>query len=68
MTPGLERDPGDGNGYPLQYSYLEIPWTEDPGGPQSMGVSKEKENNLIIKWAKDINGYFTVKGIWRANT
>ena len=22
--PGLGRSPGDGNGYPLQYSYLEI--------------------------------------------
>ena len=22
-TPGFERSPGEGNGYPLQYSYLE---------------------------------------------
>ena len=35
--PGLERSPGGGNGNPLQYSCLEIPWTEDPGGLQSMG-------------------------------
>ena len=26
--PGLGRSPGGGNGNPLQYSYLEIPWTE----------------------------------------
>ena len=26
--PGSERSPGEGNGYPLQYSCLEIPWTE----------------------------------------
>ena len=23
---------GNGNGNPLQYSCLEIPWTEEPGG------------------------------------
>ena len=35
--PGLERSPGEGNGYPLQYSCLENPWTEEPGGLQSIG-------------------------------
>ena len=28
---------GEGNGNPLQYSCLKIPWTEEPGGLQSMG-------------------------------
>ena len=28
---------GEGNGTPLQYSCLENPWTEEPGGLQSMG-------------------------------
>ena len=28
---------GEGDGAPLQYSCLEIPWMEDPGGLQSMG-------------------------------
>ena len=28
---------GEGNGIPLQYSCLEIPWMEEPGGLQSMG-------------------------------
>ena len=27
----------EGNGTPLQYSCLENPWTEEPGGLQSMG-------------------------------
>ena len=36
-SPGLERSPGGGNGNPLQYSCLEVPWTEEPGGLQSMG-------------------------------
>ena len=30
--PGLERPPGNGSDYPLLYSCLENPWTEDPGG------------------------------------
>ena len=27
--PGLERSPGEGNGYPLQYSAWEMPQTEE---------------------------------------
>ena len=34
--PGWGRSPGEGNGNPLQYSCLEIPWTEESGGLQSM--------------------------------
>ena len=34
-VPGWERSPEDspeeGNGYPLQYSFLESSWTEEPG-------------------------------------
>ena len=40
--PGLGRSPGKGNGNPLQYSYLEIPRTEDPGGLQSMRWQKSR--------------------------
>ena len=32
--------PGEGNGNPLQYSCLRIPWTEEPGGLQSMGSQR----------------------------
>ena len=35
--PGLGRSPGEGNGYPPQYSCVETPWTEEPGGLYSMG-------------------------------
>ena len=39
--PGLGRSPGEGNGYPLQYSPAwEIPWTEGPGRLQSMGLHR----------------------------
>ena len=41
--PGLGRSPGEGNGNPLQYSCLEIPWTEDPGGPQCMELQKSQK-------------------------
>ena len=37
LIPGLGRFPGERNGNPLQYSCWEIPWTEKPGGLQSMG-------------------------------
>ena len=29
--PGSGRSPGGGRGNPLQYSCLEVPWTEEPG-------------------------------------
>ena len=34
--PGSGRSPGERNGNPLQYSVWKIPWTEEPGGLQSM--------------------------------
>ena len=33
----LGRSPGERDGNPLQYSCLEIPWTQEPGGLQSTG-------------------------------
>ena len=35
--PGSGRSPGGGHGNPVQYFCLEILWTEEPGGMQSMG-------------------------------
>ena len=32
--PGLGRSPGEGNGYPLQYSCLGNPMDREPGGLQ----------------------------------
>ena len=40
LIPGLGRSPGGGSGSPLQYSCWEMPWTEDPGGLQSMGSQR----------------------------
>ena len=39
--PGLGKSPGEGNGNPLQYSCLENPWTEEPGGHYSSWGLKE---------------------------
>ena len=55
--PGLGRSPGEGNGNPLQYSCLEIPWTEDPGRPQCMELQK---SNLTAT----ANPMFTFEFAW----
>ena len=41
-VPGSGRSPGEGHGNPLQYYCQEnpIPWTEEPGGLQSMGLQR----------------------------
>ena len=36
--------PGEGNGNPLQYSFLKIPWTEEPGRLQSMGSQRVRHD------------------------
>ena len=43
LIPGLGRSPEKGNGNPLQYSSLEIPWTEEPGREILHGVGKEMD-------------------------
>ena len=40
--PGLGRSPAGGHGNPLQCSCWRMPWTEEPGGIQSVG-SKESD-------------------------
>ena len=47
--PESGRSPGEGNGYPLQYSFLENPWKEKPGGLLSMGLQRVGE-----KWTANI--------------
>ena len=38
--PGLGRSPGEGNGIPLRILAWRIPWTEEPGGLQSVGSQR----------------------------
>ena len=40
LIPWLGRSPGGGPGNALQYSFLENPWTEEPGGLQSIGSQR----------------------------
>ena len=47
--PGLGRSPGEGNGNPLQYSCLKIPWTEEPGGLYSPQDCKRVRHNSGAK-------------------
>ena len=37
---GSGRSPGEGYGNPLQYSCLEMPWIEEPGRLQSIGLQR----------------------------
>ena len=45
--PGLGRSLGGGHGNALQYSSLENPWIEQPGGLQSTGC-KELDTILLL--------------------
>ena len=56
-VPGLGRPPGEGNSNPLQYSCpwtwtrilaWEIPWTEESGRLQSMGLQRVRQD-LVTK-------------------
>ena len=40
LIPQSGRYPGERNDNPLQYSCLEIPWTEEPGRLQSMELKE----------------------------
>ena len=40
--PGLRRSPGEGNGYPLQYSYLENPTDREAWQATAHGVTQSQ--------------------------
>ena len=44
LIPGLGRYPGEGKGYHSSILAWGIPWTEEPGGLQSMGSQRVKHN------------------------
>ena len=44
LIPGSGRSPGEGNGNPLHYFAWEIPWTEEPGGLQSLELQRVKHD------------------------
>ena len=42
--PGSGASPAGGNGNPLRYSCLGIPWTEEPGMLQSVRLQRVRHN------------------------
>ena len=40
LIPGPGRSPGEGNGNPLSILAWRIPWAEEPGELQSMGLQR----------------------------
>ena len=44
LIPGSGRCPGGRHGNALQYSCLEIPWTEQPGELQSTGLQRVRQH------------------------
>ena len=40
LINGSGRSPGAGHGNPLQYFVWRIPWTEEPGELQSIGLQR----------------------------
>ena len=44
LIPGLGGSPGEGNGNPFQYSCLENPMEEEPGGLLSMRSQRVRHN------------------------
>ena len=51
--PQSGRFQGEGNGNSLQYSCQRIPWTEEPGGLQSMG-SQRVRHDLATKQTREL--------------
>ena len=48
LIPGLARSPKEGNGYPPQYSCLENPIAEEPGGLQSVESQSDMTERLSM--------------------
>ena len=44
LIPESGRSPEEGNGNLLQYSHQKMPWTEEPGGLQSMESQRVAED------------------------
>ena len=43
LIPRLGRSPGGGHGNPLNILAWRIPWTEEPGGPWSLGLHRVRQ-------------------------
>ena len=63
LLPGLGRSPGERLATPSSILAWKIPWTEEAGGLQSMGLQKESNCFCLTKQKQyqsiDINGTIT---------
>ena len=55
QIPGSRRSPEEGNGNPLQYSFLGNTMTEEPGGLQSIGLQRVRHNFITKEQKKCIH-------------
>ena len=46
--PGSGSYPGEGNGNPISILAWRIPWTEEPGGLQSMGLRRVGHDSVTF--------------------
>ena len=46
--PELGRSPGEGNGNPLRVLAWRIPWTEEPGGLESVGLQRIGHSHKVL--------------------
>jgi len=44
LIPGSGKSPGGGHSHPLQFLAWRIPWTEEPGRLQSLGLQRIGHN------------------------
>ena len=49
LIPDSGRSPGGGNSYPLQYSCLKYPWTEELCGLQFMGCKDSDTTGRLLQ-------------------
>ena len=52
LISGSGRSPGGGHGHPHQYSCLENPMAEEPGGIQSIGLQSQRGLKQLSKHAQ----------------
>ena len=57
LIPGWGRSPGEGNGYPPSVLARRLPWTEEPGGLQSIGSESDMTEQLTFS-------LYLLKGEW----
>ena len=62
FSPWVGRSPGEGNSNPLQYSCPEIPRTEEPGGTQSVGLQRVRQD-LVTEHISVIMGFSMSIGV-----